>query len=85
MTYPLPRELKSEQKMGNQSFVEEFEVNGVVNGFIFGRVLRNIAVTYPAADTEVYTFKQDATTLAVLTVVYTTSAKEFILSVTRTT
>lgn len=45
-----------------------------------------IGVTYPAADTEVFTFKtggSGGTTVATITVVYTSSAKTDLLSVTR--
>lgn len=46
-----------------------------------------IGVTYPDDTTEVYTYKlggASGTTVATVTVVYTTECKEHILSVTRT-
>ncbi len=46
-----------------------------------------VSVAYPAADTETYTFKvggSGGTTVNTVTIVYTTSSKEFISTVTKT-
>lgn len=46
-----------------------------------------LSVAYPSADTETYTFKaggSGGTTVAVLTLVYTDSTKEFLSSATKT-
>lgn len=46
-----------------------------------------IAVTYPTTSSEVYTYKSGGsggTTVATITVVYTTSAKDILSSVTKT-
>lgn len=53
-------------------------------GWVSGEVGRKIVATYPNSVTEVYTYKLNAATLFVLTVVYTTSSKEFIDYVERT-
>lgn len=53
------------------------------SGWVSEEVGRVIEVTYPAADTEVYTFKSGSTTNFVLTVVYTDSTKANISTVTR--
>lgn len=45
-----------------------------------------VSVAYPAVDTETYTFKvggSGGTTVNTVTIVYTTSAKEFISTVTK--
>lgn len=46
-----------------------------------------VSVAYPAVDTETYTFKvggSGGTTVNTVTIVYTTSSKEFISTVTKT-
>lgn len=53
-------------------------------GWLTGQVGRKIVATYPNSTTEVYTYKLNTTTLFELTVVYTTSAKEYIDYVERT-
>lgn len=56
----------------------------VWDNWIFQKVGRNIQVAYPSATTETYTFRQDSTTLYVLTITYTSSAKTDLSSVERT-
>lgn len=54
-------------------------------GFLAALLGRKIVVTYPDSVTEVYTFNQGSTTLYALTVIYTTSTKDVLSSVERTT
>jgi len=70
-------------------FVLDAEGNTAVRvlpdaGWVSGQVGRKIEATYPNSVTEVYTYKLNAATLFALTVVYTTSSKEFIDYVERT-
>lgn len=66
-------------------------VNATVTGTIPGGSLVTeefdyVAASYPDTVTEVYTYKtggSDGTTVAVVTVVYTTSTKDVLSSVTR--
>ena len=44
----------------------------------------SIYATYPTATTEVYTYKQSGSTVATVTVTYTTSTKDVLSSVVRT-
>jgi hypothetical protein len=55
-----------------------------VDGFLVGKVGHRIECTYPDAVTEVYTFKDGSTVLYTITLVYTTSSKEFLSSAERT-
>lgn len=59
-------------------------VDLVTPGWVSAVVGRSITATYPSSDTEVYTYKLNATVLFVLTVTYTDSTKEVFLSVERT-
>jgi hypothetical protein len=54
------------------------------DGFLVAAVGRKIVVAYPSATTETYTFKQDTTTLYVLTVTYVDATKADLSSVERT-
>lgn len=74
-------------------YVEGTEANGAVNvnGYNAGTLVQEyfdyIAATYPDSVTEVYTYKSGGAggvTVAVVTIVYTTSAKTLIDTVTRT-
>jgi hypothetical protein len=59
-----------------------------INGFVTGKVGRKIELaittTNVANDTEVYTYKEDGSTVMVLTVVYTNGNRDVLLSVERT-
>jgi hypothetical protein len=55
-----------------------------VDGFLVGKVGHRIEVTYPDSTTEVYTFKDGTNILYAITLVYTTSSKEFLSSAERT-
>jgi len=59
-----------------------------INGFVTGKVGRKIELaittTNVANDTEVYTYKEDGSTVMVLTVVYTNGSRDVLLSVERT-
>lgn len=70
-------------------FVESAEGDVAVRvlpgaGWASEAVGRNIQVTYPSGTTEVYTYRQDSTTLFEITVTYTDSNKTDLLSVERT-
>lgn len=56
----------------------------VWDNWVFQKVGRKILAEYPDSVTETYTFRQGATTLYVLTVVYTDSTKVTLTSVERT-
>ena len=55
-----------------------------VTGGLTPTAYDQVVVTYPAADTEVYTFNLSAVPVGVITIVYTSSTKEFISTATRT-
>ena len=57
----------------------------VLNGWLFQKLGRKVDVTYPSSSTEVYTFKQGSTAVFAITVTYTDSTKENVLSAERTT
>ena len=54
------------------------------NNFLREKLGNNIQVAYPTSTTETYTFRQNTTTIYVLTITYTDATKENILSVERT-
>jgi hypothetical protein len=83
---PLSENINNLEK---DKFVLDAEGNTAVRvipdgGWVSGAIGRKIIATYPNSVTEVYTYKLNAATLFVLTVVYTTSSKEFIDYVERT-
>jgi hypothetical protein len=55
-----------------------------LDSFVLLAVGNKIEATYPDTVTEIYTFKNFATTLYVLTVIYTDGTKEIFSSVERT-
>lgn len=87
MSIPLP--VQSSQFDADQaikfSYNDNANVLQVMNGFLLAKNGRSIAVAYPNGTTETYTYKEsDATTIMVITVVYTDSTKANISTVTRT-
>lgn len=68
------------------AFSDTASVMKVMNGFLLAKNGRSIAIAYPSSTTETYTYKEsDASTLMVITVVYTDSTKANMSTVTRTT
>jgi hypothetical protein len=62
-------------------------ITGGIGSFLEGVTFDYLSASYPNSTTEVYTYKSGGSggiTVAVLTVVYTTVAKDFVSSVART-
>ena len=59
-------------------------VNGFVTGVIGRKVVRSLATTTLANDTEVFAFSENGTALYTITVVYSDDTLETLLSVERT-
>ena len=65
----------------------EYQIRTLLNSSLVNVAYDYVAVTYPISTQEVYTFKtggSGGTTVATITVNYTTSSKEFISNVART-
>ena len=65
----------------------EYQIRTLLNSSLVNVAYDYVAVTYPTTTQEVYTFKtggSGGTTVATITVNYTTTAKDFILNVART-
>ena len=63
--------------------VKIWDGKAIIVGNLINFEWDNLAVTYPIATTEVYTFKLGAAAAGVITVVYTDATKEDLLTVTR--
>ena len=65
----------------------EYQIRTLLNSSLVNVAYDYVAATYPISTQEVYTFKtggSGGTTVATITVNYTTSSKEFISDVART-
>jgi hypothetical protein len=86
MSKKQPSILSSDNVMRDVHVTESSSLT--INGFVTGKVGRKIELaittTNVANDTEVYTYKEDGSTVMVLTVVYTNGNRDVLLSVERT-
>jgi hypothetical protein len=86
MSKKQPSILSSDNVMRDVHVTESSSLT--INGFITGKIGRKIELaittTNVANDTEVYTYKEDGSTVMVLTVVYTNGNRDVLLSVERT-
>jgi hypothetical protein len=86
MSKKQPSILSSDNVMRDVHVTESSSLT--INGFVTGKVGRKIELaittTNVANDTEVYTYKEDGSTVMVLTIVYTNGNRDVLLSVERT-
>lgn len=81
------REYQNFEDNGDGTTSRYVSIKGGLGTFLEGVVYDYLAATYPNSTTEIYTYKtggSGGTTVAVLTVVYTDSTKDFVSNVTRT-
>lgn len=71
-------------QIGTQPYPYTTPSGTALGGKLVPELFTSVTATYPATDTEVYTYALNGTNIAVVTVVYTDSTKEVLTSVTRT-